>query len=209
MTLEGVDRMIVYRPAAEGEALTTVYEKDHIEKTLPGLEVVYLTSCLVLMGDGTHVAMWVVEVRRCTLRGVTDPKMKFLTLMPRSDGTKVRRAKKQQIHAKKQQIPLGLVAVQAKKDSIVTVMKDFQAEGEWQAAMEGFVPGAAMFFVEATPELLKTNIPKHSLTPYFSVMAVEEWAAKARQLMSSPMTFGLWGRPRMRQRQGCGPAWWG
>ena len=60
------------------------------------------------------------------------------------------------------------------------MMKDFQAKGERQAAMEGFfVPGAAVFFVEATPELPSTNIPKHSLTPYFVVMVVEEWAANS------------------------------
>ena len=38
MALESVDRMIIYRPAADSEALTTVYEKDHTEKILPGLE---------------------------------------------------------------------------------------------------------------------------------------------------------------------------
>ena len=59
--------------------------------------------------------------------------------------------------------------MQAKKESIATVMKDFQVKGERQAAMEGFVP-------EATPNLLATNIPKHTLTPYFAVMTVEEWA---------------------------------
>ena len=32
------------------------------------------------------------------------------------------------------------------------------------------------FFVEATLELLSVNIPKHSLTLYFAVVAVEEWA---------------------------------
>ena len=36
--------MMVYRPPTEGEALTTIYEKYHIEKTLPGLEAIYLTS---------------------------------------------------------------------------------------------------------------------------------------------------------------------
>ena len=44
MALDGVDRMIIYRPATESEALTTVYEKDHIEKAVPRLEAVYLTS---------------------------------------------------------------------------------------------------------------------------------------------------------------------
>ena len=83
--------MRVYRRAAEGEALATVYEKDHIEKTVPGLEAVYLTSRPLMMGDGTHVAMWVVEVRRCRMRGLTDPKVKLLKLMPQSEGTKVRR----------------------------------------------------------------------------------------------------------------------
>ena len=43
MSLDGVDIMIMYRPAAESEGLTTLYEKDHIEETLPGLEAVYLT----------------------------------------------------------------------------------------------------------------------------------------------------------------------
>ena len=42
--------------------------------------------------------------------------------------------------------------------------------------MEGFVPGAAVFFVEVTPDLLAANIPKHTLTPYFAVVTVEEWA---------------------------------
>ena len=59
---------------------------------------------------------------------------------------------------------------------MVNVMKGFQAKGEQQAAMEGFVPGAAVFFVEATPEVPPTNNLKHSLTPYFSVMVVQDWA---------------------------------
>ena len=41
------------------------------------------------------------------------------------------------------------------------------------------MPGAAVFSVEATPDLLATNIPKHMLTPYFAVMTVEEWAANS------------------------------
>ena len=124
------------------------------------------------MGDGTHVAMWVVEVPQCKMRGLTDQKVKFLKLMPQSDGTKVRRVKERQI-------PPGLVAVQAKKEFIANVMKDFQAKGEPQAAMEGFVPGVAVLFVEATSELLSTNIPNHSLMPYFSATVVEEWAASS------------------------------
>ena len=44
--------------------------------------------------------------------------MKFLKLVPQSNGTKVRRAKKRQV-------PQGVVAVQAKKESIATVVKDF------------------------------------------------------------------------------------
>ena len=103
--------------------------------------------------------------------------------MPQSDGTKVRRAKKRHI-------PLGLVAVQAKKEFIANVMKDFQAKGEWQAAMEGFVPGAAVFFVEATPEFLSTNIPKHSLAPYCFVMAVEEWAANS--MAAHEFSYAVW-----------------
>ena len=31
MSLTRVDRMIIYRPAHEGEALTTVFEKNHME----------------------------------------------------------------------------------------------------------------------------------------------------------------------------------
>ena len=104
------------------------------------------------------------------MRSMSDPKMKILKLMPQNDGTKVRRAKKQHV-------PHGLVAVQAKKESIAAVMTDFHAKGERQAAMEGFVPGAAVFFVEATPDLLAANNPKHTLTPYFALMNVEEWAA--------------------------------
>ena len=85
-----------------------IYEKDHIEKTLLGLEVVYLMSPPVMMGYGTHVTithtLWIVEVRHCRMRGLPNPKMKFLKLMPQSDGTKV-------CHAKKRQIPPRLVAV--------------------------------------------------------------------------------------------------
>ena len=54
------------------------------------------------------------------------------------------------------------------------MMRDFRAKRERQVAIEGFVPGAAVFFVEATPELLAANIPKRTLTPYFAVMTVEE-----------------------------------
>ena len=42
--------------------------------------------------------------------------------------------------------------------------------------MDGFVPSAAVFFVEATAELLAAIIPEHTLTPYFVVIIVEEWA---------------------------------
>ena len=52
-----VDRMIIYRPATNSEALTTVYEKYHIEKTLP-------TSRPMKMCDGMEAAMWVIEVRQ-------------------------------------------------------------------------------------------------------------------------------------------------
>ena len=45
--------------------------------------------------------------------------------------------------------------------------------------MKGFVLGAAVFFLETTPDLLATNIPKHTLTPYFVVITVEEWAANS------------------------------
>ena len=96
MSVEGVDMMIVYRRAAESEALATVYEKDHIEKTLPGLEAVYLTSRPVKMCDGTQVAMWVVKVRQGRMCSRSDPKVKFLKLMPQSYGTKVRHTKKRQ-----------------------------------------------------------------------------------------------------------------
>ena len=63
MALDSVDRMIMYRSAADSEALTTVYEVDHIEKTLPGLEAVYLTCRPVKMCDGVESTMWVIEVR--------------------------------------------------------------------------------------------------------------------------------------------------
>ena len=172
MALDSVDRMTIYRPATDSEARTTVYEKDHIEKTLPGREAVYLTSRPVKTYDGTEVAMWAIEVRQGRMRSLSDPNVKFLKLMPHSDGTKVCRAKKQQV-------PQGLVAVQAKKESIAAVMKDFQAKGERQTAVEGFVPSAAVFFVEATPDLVAANIPKHTLTPYFAVMTVEEWAGSS------------------------------
>ena len=64
MGLAGMDKLIVYRPASESEALTTVYEKDHIEKTVPGLEAVYLTSRPVRMCDGAQAALWVIEIRQ-------------------------------------------------------------------------------------------------------------------------------------------------
>ena len=100
-----LDKMIMHCPIAESEALTTVYEiENHIEKGLPGLEAVYPTSRPVKMCDNMHVAMWMIEVRQGRLRGLSAPKVKFLKLMPRSDGTKVRRAQKGQF-------PQGLVAV--------------------------------------------------------------------------------------------------
>ena len=45
--------------------------------------------------------------------------------------------------------------------------------------MEGFVPGAVDFFLETTPDLLATNIPKHTATLYFAMMSLEEWAANS------------------------------
>ena len=188
MALDGVDGMIIYRPAADSEALTTVYEKDHIEKTLPGLEPVYLTSRPVKMCDGTEAAMWVIEVRQGRMRSLSDPKLKILKLMPQSDGTFRR--------VKKRQVPQGLVAVEAKKESIAAVMKDFQAKGERPAAMEGFVPGAAVFFVEATPDLMATNIPKHMLTPYFAIMTVEEWAANSTAAYE--FSYDVWAAGKAR-----------
>ena len=111
-----------------------------------------------------------IEVRQGKRRSLYDPKVKFLTLMPQSDGTKVGRAKKRQVARR-------LVAVQATRVAIAGVMKDFLAKMGRQAAMEGFVPGAVVFFLEVKPELLAANIPKHILTPYFVVTTVEEWAA--------------------------------
>ena len=64
MALDIVDRMIMYSPAIDSEASTTVYEKDNIQKTLPGPEAVYFTSRLVKMCDNMEAAMWVVEVRQ-------------------------------------------------------------------------------------------------------------------------------------------------
>ena len=40
--------------------------------------------------------MWVIEVRQGKMRSLSDPKVKFLKLMPQSNGTKVRCAKKRQ-----------------------------------------------------------------------------------------------------------------
>ena len=82
------------------------------------------------------------------------------------------------------------MVVRAKKDFIANVMRDFQAKGERQATMEGFVLGAIVFFVEAMPELLSTNIPEHSLTPYFFVMAVEGWAANSTA--SHEFSYYIW-----------------
>ena len=106
------------------------------------------------------------------MQRLSDPKVKFLKLMPQSDATKVRRAKRRQV-------PQGLIAVQAKKDSTAQVMRDFAAKGEQQTTMEGFVPGASVFFVEARADPLSQVIPKHTLTPYFAVMCVEEWSANS------------------------------
>ena len=54
---------------------------------------------------------------------LSDLKAKFVKLMPQSDGTKVRRAKKRRV-------PQGLVAVQAKKESIASVMRDFRLSSQ-------------------------------------------------------------------------------
>ena len=188
MSLEGGDRMIMYHPAADAEALITVYEKDHIEKFVPGLEAVYLTSRPVWMGDG-EATLWVIEIRQSRMRCLSDPKVKFVKLMPQSDGIKVQ-------HTKKRQVLQGLVVVQAKKVSIASVMRDFQAKGKRQSAMEGFVLGAAIFFVEATPEMLATNILKHMLTPYFAVMTVEEWVANSTFAHEFPYDIWASGEPK-------------
>ena len=71
------------------------------------------------------------------------------------------------------------MVVEGKKESIAGVMKDFQVKGERQVEMEGFVPWATVLFVEATPELFAANIPRHTLTPYFAIQTVEEWAANS------------------------------
>ena len=62
------------------------YEKDHIEKTVRGLEAVYLTTRPVKMCNGTEAAMWVIEVRQGHMRSLSDPKVKILKLMPQSPG---------------------------------------------------------------------------------------------------------------------------
>ena len=60
-----------------------------------------------------------------------------------------------------------------------------------QAAMEGFVPGTLVFFVEATPpQLVAHNIPKHTLTPYFAVMTIEEWAANS--MAADEFSYDVW-----------------
>ena len=56
--------------------------------------------------------------------------------------------------------------------------------------MEGFVPGASVFFVEATLEPLAANIPKHSLTPYFAALTVEEWAANSTS--AHDFSYDIW-----------------
>ena len=56
--------------------------------------------------------------------------------------------------------------------------------------MEGFLPCAAVFFLEATPDQLATNIPKHTLMPYFAVMTVEEWAANS--IAAYEFSYDIW-----------------
>ena len=82
MVLDSVDRLIIYRPTTDSEALTTVYEKDYIEKTLHGLEALYLTSRPVTICDGMEAAVWVIGVRQGRMQRLSDPKVKFLKLMP-------------------------------------------------------------------------------------------------------------------------------
>ena len=82
MSLDGVHRMSMYRPASESGALTTLHEKDHIEKTLPGLEAAYLMSRPMQMCDGAQVAMWVIEVHQGRMRSLSDPKVNVLKLTP-------------------------------------------------------------------------------------------------------------------------------
>ena len=82
MSPEGVDRMIMLRPTADGEALTTVYGKDHIEKSVPGLEAVYLTLRPLRVGDGPEAALWVIEIGQSRMWCLSIPKVKFLKLMP-------------------------------------------------------------------------------------------------------------------------------
>ena len=118
IALDDVDRMIVYQPAMDGEALTAAYGKDHIQNTLCGLEAVYLTSHPVKMSEATHMAMWVVKMQRSRMCCLPDPKMKVLKSVPQGDGTKVRRAKKRQV-------PHGLGGGSSKKKLITSVMKDF------------------------------------------------------------------------------------
>ena len=101
--------------------------------------------------------------------------------MPRSDGTKVRRAKKRRV-------PQGLVAVQAKRKSIAGVMK------ERQAAMEGYVPGAVVFFCE---EWVANTNGAHELSydVWDLIMFEPRWVM--RKPMTSCLTFrhrllGVW-----------------
>ena len=183
MAFEGVDRMIMHRLAAESEALTTVYEKNHIENTPPGLEEVYLTSRPVKMGDGAHAAMWVIEVRQGRMRSLSDPKVKFLKLLPESDGTKVRRARKRKI-------PQGLVAVQAKQASIAGGDEGFPGQGGEAASDGGLRPGGGGFLCGGDAGTPRGNIPKHSLSPYFDVMTVEEWAAESTD--AHEFSYDVW-----------------
>ena len=96
MALDGVDRTIMHPRVAKSEALMSVFEKDHIEKTLPGLEAVYL-RILPWRTSITHAATC-VPLAIFTGRDVmSDPKVKFPKLMPQRDGTKVRCAKKRRV----------------------------------------------------------------------------------------------------------------
>ena len=88
------------------------------------------------------------------------------------------------------------MVVEAKKDSIASVMTDFQAKGERWAAMEGCLPRATLFFVEATLDLLVTNIPQHRLTPFFAIMIVEQWAANSTSAHDFSNHIWAWGEAK-------------
>ena len=123
----------------------------------------FLSSRFLKTAGGTEAARGVVDLRRAKICTMNDPKVKFLKLMPQSNGTKVQ-------HTKKRQVPHGLVAVKAKKGVIFAVMMDFKAKGERQSTIETFVPAASMFFVEATRDVLMAAIPKHTQTACCTVM---------------------------------------